>query len=68
MQTTKFLATVSLAGLFAGLMAVSANAQTALPTCNISCVGGPILAGHVSSAQEGLMEGVLVSLKREAQP
>src|SRR6266849_8489908 len=52
MQSKKLLATVSLAGLLAGLMAGGANAQTAL-------------SGKVSSAEEGLMEGVLVSAKKE---
>src|SRR5216684_1625842 len=51
MTTRKLLTTVSLAGLVAGLMAVGANAQTAL-------------SGKVSSTEEGLMEGVLVSAKK----
>jgi virginiamycin B lyase len=51
MQSNKLLATVSLAGLFAGMMTVGASAQT--------------LSGHVSSTEEGMMEGVLVSAKKE---
>src|SRR6516165_4834971 len=51
MQSKKLLASVSLAGLLAGLMAVGASAQT--------------LTGHVSSTEEGMMEGVLVSAKKE---
>jgi virginiamycin B lyase len=51
MQSKKQLATVSLAGLTAGLMAVGASAQS--------------LTGHVSSTEEGMMEGVLVSAKKE---
>ena len=47
------LTTVSLAGLLAGLTAIGANAQTVA------------LSGKVSSAEEGLMEGVLVSAKKE---
>jgi len=52
MISRTLLTTVSLAGLLAGAMAVGANAQTAL-------------SGKVSSAEEGLMEGVLVSAKKE---
>ena len=52
MISRKLLTTVSLAGLLAGAMAVGANAQAAL-------------SGQVSSAEEGLMEGVLVSAKKE---
>src|ERR1700733_13157057 len=52
MISRKLLATVSLAGLLAGAMAGGANAQAAL-------------SGQVSSAEEGLMEGVLVSAKQE---
>src|SRR3984893_262325 len=52
MTSKKLLTTVSLAGLVAGLMTVGANAQAAL-------------SGKVSSAEEGLMEGVLVSAKKE---
>jgi virginiamycin B lyase len=51
MQSKKLLATVSLAGLLAGMMAAGASAQT--------------LSGHVSSTEEGMMEGVLVSAKKE---
>src|SRR5262249_1617060 len=47
------LATMSLAGLLAGLMTIGANAQTAS------------LSGKVSSAEEGLVEGVLISAKKE---
>lgn len=54
MRSRKLLATVSLAGLMTGLMAVAAGAQTA-----------PALSGQVSSAQDGAMEGVLVSAKKE---
>ena len=54
-MSKKLLATVSLAGLLAGVATVmaplGANAQTAL-------------SGKVSSAEEGLMEGVLVSAKQ----
>jgi virginiamycin B lyase len=52
MISRKLLTTVSLAGLLAGAMTVGANAQT-------------VLSGKVSSAEEGLMEGVLVSAKKE---
>src|ERR1700686_1753923 len=51
MQSKKLLATVSLAGLTAGLMAVGASAQS--------------LSGQVSSTEEGMMEGVLVSAKKD---
>src|SRR5215468_10108573 len=54
MISKRLLATVSLAGLLAGLAAVSANAQTAAA-----------LSGKVSSSEEGLMEGVLVSARKE---
>jgi virginiamycin B lyase len=54
MQSKKLLTTVSLAGLLIGLMAVGANAQTATA-----------LSGKISSTEEGLMEGVLVSAKKE---
>src|ERR1700738_588457 len=54
MQSKKLLTTVSLAGLLVGLMAVGANAQTAAA-----------LSGQISSTEEGLMEGVLVSAKKE---
>ncbi len=54
MRSRKLLATVSLAGLMTGLMAIAAGAQNA-----------PALSGQVSSAQEGAMEGVLVSAKKE---
>ena len=54
-MSKKLLATVSLAGLLAGVATVmaplGANAQTAL-------------SGKVTSAEEGLMEGVLVSAKQ----
>jgi virginiamycin B lyase len=53
MISKRFLTTVSFAGLLAGLMAIGADAQT------------PALSGKVSSVEEGLMEGVLVSAKRE---
>src|SRR5262250_1487897 len=53
MVSKRFLMTVSLVGLLAGLTTVGANAQTAA------------LSGKVSSAEEGLMEGVLVSAKKE---
>jgi virginiamycin B lyase len=52
MISRKLLTTVSLAGLVAGLMTVGAQAQTAL-------------SGKVSSTEEGLMEGVLVSAKKD---
>src|SRR5260370_1042219 len=51
MMSKRLLATVSFAGLLAGLTTIGANAQT--------------LSGKVSSAEEGLMEGVLVSAKKE---
>src|SRR6202049_1229923 len=54
MQSKKLLTTVSLAGLLVGLMALGANAQTATA-----------LSGQISSTEEGLMEGVLVSAKKE---
>ena len=54
-MSKKLLATVSLAGLLAGVATVmaplGANAQTAL-------------SGKVASSEEGLMEGVLVSAKK----
>jgi virginiamycin B lyase len=52
MLSKKLLTTVSLAGLLAGLFAGGANAQSAL-------------SGKVTSAEEGLMEGVLVSAKKD---
>jgi streptogramin lyase len=52
MISKRFLTTVSLAGLLAGLMTVP-GAQAA------------VLSGTVSSAEEGLMEGVLVSAKKD---
>jgi virginiamycin B lyase len=52
MISKRFLTAVSLAGLLAGLVTVP-NAQAA------------VLSGTVSSAEEGLMEGVLVSAKKE---
>ena len=51
MMSKRLFATVSFAGLLAGLTTIGANAQT--------------LSGKVSSAEEGLMEGVLVSAKKE---
>src|ERR1700731_2181368 len=54
MISKKLLTTVSFAGLLVGLTTVSANAQTATA-----------LSGKVSSTEEGLMEGVLVSAKKE---
>ncbi len=48
------LATVSMAGLLAGALTVTAQAQTAAA-----------LKGQISSTEEGLMEGVLVSAKRD---
>src|SRR6266853_5572321 len=53
MMSKRLLATVSFVGLLAGLTTMGANAQTAT------------LNGKVSSAEEGLMEGVLVSAKKE---
>src|SRR5215471_5804336 len=50
MMSKRLLATVSIAGLLTGLTTIGANAQT--------------LSGKVSSAEEGLMEGVLVSAKK----
>ena len=54
MTPKKLLTTVSLASLLAGVFAAGASAQTAAA-----------LRGQVSSAEEGLMEGVLVSAKKE---
>jgi virginiamycin B lyase len=54
MRINKPFLYASVAGVLAGLMVVSANAQTATA-----------LAGQVSSAEEGAMEGVLVSAKKE---
>ena len=54
MTPKRFLTTVSLASLLAGVLAAGANAQTAAA-----------LRGQVSSAEEGLMEGVLISAKKE---
>ena len=54
MLSKKLMTTVSLAGLVVGLMAVGASAQT--PAA---------LSGQISSTEEGLMEGVLVSAKKE---
>src|SRR5215831_13906379 len=54
MIAKKLLTTVSFAGLLAGLTTIGVNAQTAAA-----------LSGKVSSAEEGLMEGVLVSAKKE---
>jgi virginiamycin B lyase len=53
MTSRRFLTTVSLVGVLAGLTAIGADAQTAS------------LSGKVSSAEEGLMEGVLISAKKE---
>jgi virginiamycin B lyase len=53
MRINKPFLYASVAGVLAGLMVVSANAQTAA------------LSGQVSSAEEGAMEGVLVSAKKE---
>lgn len=53
MLSRKLLTTVSLAGLITGLLAVAASAQTAAA-----------LRGQVSSAEEGQMEGVLISAKK----
>ena len=53
MIAKKLLTTVSFAGLLAGLTTIGVNAQTAA------------LSGKVSSTEEGLMEGVLVSAKKE---
>src|SRR5262245_15674605 len=50
----KKLLTVSFAGLLAGLTTIGVNAQTAAA-----------LSGKVYSTEEGLMEGVLVSAKKE---
>jgi streptogramin lyase len=54
MRISKPFLYASVAGVLAGLMAVGANAQTAAA-----------LSGQVSSAEEGAMEGVLVSAKKE---
>src|ERR1700720_1606528 len=54
MISKKLLTTVSFAGLLVGLTTVGANAQTATA-----------LSGKISSTEEGLMEGVLVSAKKE---
>src|SRR5499427_5035215 len=54
MISKRLLTTVSLVGLLAGFATMSANAQTAAA-----------LSGKVSSTEEGLMEGVLVSAKKE---
>jgi streptogramin lyase len=51
MMSKRLFAIVSIAGLLIGLTTMGANAQT--------------LSGKVSSADEGLMEGVLVSAKKE---
>jgi virginiamycin B lyase len=52
MRISKAFFYASVAGVLAGLMVAGANAQTAL-------------SGQVSSAEEGTMEGVLVSAKKE---
>src|SRR5580698_8467806 len=52
MRISKPFLYASVAGVLAGLMVTGANAQTAL-------------SGQVSSAEEGTMEGVLVSAKKE---
>src|SRR5216684_1445678 len=54
MISKRLLTTASFAGLLAGLTTIGATAQTATA-----------LSGKVSSAEEGLMEGVLVSAKKE---
>jgi virginiamycin B lyase len=54
MISEKLLTTVSFAGLLIGLATIGANAQTATA-----------LNGKVTSTEEGLMEGVLVSAKKE---
>src|SRR5262252_5828441 len=54
MISKRLLTTVSLVGLLAGFATMSANAQTVAA-----------LSGKVSSTEEGLMEGVLVSAKKE---
>jgi streptogramin lyase len=54
MISKRLLTTVSFAGLLVGLTTISAHAQA--PTA---------LSGKVSSAEEGLMEGVLISAKKE---
>src|SRR5260370_32195870 len=51
MMSKRLFATVSFAALLIGVTTIGANAQT--------------LSGKVSSAEEGLMEGVLVSAKKE---
>src|SRR5215468_1474415 len=52
MRISKPFLYASVAGVLAGLMVAGANAQTAL-------------GGQVSSAEEGAMEGVLVSAKKQ---
>src|SRR4029077_2046434 len=54
MQFKALLASTSLVGALAWMPLVSAQAQTA-----------PALSGQVSSAEEGSMEGVLVSAKKQ---
>jgi virginiamycin B lyase len=54
MRINKPFLYASVAGVLAGLMVVGANAQTAAA-----------LSGQVSSAEEGAMEGVLVSAKKQ---
>ncbi len=54
MRISKPFLYASVAGVLAGLMVVGANAQTAAA-----------LSGQVSSAEEGAMEGVLVSAKKD---
>ncbi len=53
MMLKRLLATASFVGLLAGLATTGADAQTVA------------LSGKVSSVEEGLMEGVLVSAKKE---
>jgi len=53
MISRKLLTSVSFAGLLVGLTTISVNAQAAAA-----------FSGKVSSAEEGLMEGVLVSAKK----
>ena len=54
MRFKAFMTTASLAGILAGLSVVTAPAQNA-----------PALTGQVTSAEEGAMEGVLVSAKKD---
>ena len=54
MRLKALLASTSLVGVLAAMALVPAQAQT-----------GPALTGQVSSAEEGMMEGVLVSAKKD---